>query len=80
MLEVKCTEINNMNIKALGTALKNKIVDKTSDVLAAPKVKYYESKSRQSDKNYNFIKDYQAKKKNGVTTQKEDAQYQGMQN
>jgi hypothetical protein len=64
-------------MKNYAKALKNKVVDKVSDVIAAPKVKYHESKSRQHNKNANFLKDYNAKKGSRVPiSNKEQAQFQ----
>ena len=64
-------------------ALKNKVIDKTSDVLADTVFgrKINESKSRQHDKNANFLKDYNAKKKSRVpVSNKEHAQFNQLKN
>lgn len=65
-----------MNVKATATALKNKVTGKVGKTLATPYVKYKESQTRTADKNYSFLKDYNAKSRKGLTSQKEDAQFQ----
>jgi hypothetical protein len=67
-----------MNIKALGTALKNKVTSKVGGAMAAPYVKVKESQTRTADRNYNFLKDYSAKNKRGIATEKEQAIYKSM--
>ena len=59
-------------------ALKNKITNKVGGVLAAPKVAYYGSKTRQANKDYTWLKSYNDKKKSGITpTVKDQAIMQG---
>jgi len=68
-----------MNIKALGTALKNKVTSKVGGAMAAPYVKVKESQARTHNKNADFLKDYNAKSKSGVpVSNKEQAQFQGL--
>lgn len=43
-------------IKRVSSRVKNKGVDVASDILSAPKRKYYESKSRGADKKYQTYK------------------------
>lgn len=72
-----------MNIKALGTALKNKVTSAAGapgrvayDVLKKPHDDY---KMKKADEKYGFIKDYQAKKKTGTSiSAKDEAIYQSM--
>lgn len=58
---------------SMATAIKNKIVDKVSDVMAMPARKWHESKSRGYDKQYKFAKEYQAKAKSGTLSNKDRA-------
>lgn len=66
-----------MNIKALGTALKNKVTDKVGGAMATPYIKYQEAKQKQADNRYQIAKDYNTKRKAGVPVSgKEQAQFQ----
>lgn len=62
------------HLKAIGKALTNKV----GGVMAAPKVKYHESKSRKANERYGITKDYQAKKMSGALDSKTQAQYEGV--
>lgn len=60
-------------------ALKKKITGAVGKTLAAPYVKVKESQMRTDDKNYNFLKDYSAKKKRGTAVSEQDeARYQSL--
>jgi hypothetical protein len=52
-------------MKAKATALKNKITNKVGGALAAPVVAHYNRKSRQANRDYGAIKDYQAMRDSG---------------
>lgn len=55
-------------------ALKNKIIDKTSDVLSAPTRAYYDSKSRQYNREAQILRDARqmGRKRGTVTNGKPD--------
>jgi hypothetical protein len=62
-------------------ALKNKVTKKVGSAMAAPYVKYKESQMRTDNKNYNFLKDYNAKSKSGAPiSNKERAQFNQLNN
>ncbi len=62
---------------AKATALKNKIIDKTSDILSAPSRAWNDSSSRQYKQEYNIIKNHQDRTKSRVPiSNKDEAVYQ----
>ncbi len=59
-------------------ALKNKVVDKVSNVLSAPTRSYHDSKRRSADRDYNSILSHRAMRKSGVVDKKQEAVYQSI--
>lgn len=70
-----------MNIKAIGTALKNKVTSAAGAPGRAAYNKFVKPhddlKMKRADEKYAFLKDYQAKRKSGAPiTNMEQAKYQ----